>query len=248
MKKSLYTALSLILLLLIWQVAVTLLQVPDYILPGPGQVGQTLLANDASFYQHVWTTCLEAIIGLTIACLTAFITALVMDRFQPINHLLYPLLVVSQTIPTMVLAPLLSLWFGFEMTPKIILVVLSSYFPIVIGFVDRMKQVSSDQVSFLATLGATNWHIYRLLKIPYGMVGFFSGLKIASSYCVGGAIIGEWISAESGLGYYMIRAQNSFATDRVFASIVWVIILSLTFNTVARCLEYLYYQLLKGSH
>lgn len=247
MKKSTYALISFLSLFAIWQIAVGILNVPDYILPTPLQVGRTLLKFNNAFYRHVFVTSYEALIGLLIACITAFLTGLVMDRFQGVNHILYPLLVVSQTVPIMVLAPLLSLWFGFGITPKIILVVLSSYFPIVIGFVDSMRQVSQDQINFLATLGASHTDIYRILKIPYGMRGFFSGLKISSSYCVGGAIIGEWISAEAGLGYFMIRAQNSFATDRVFASIVWVVILSLIFNTLARIADYSYYQLLRRS-
>lgn len=243
MKHRLYPLGSLVLLLGIWQLAVTLLHTPAFILPSPVAVAQALVTDGQGLLQNSWVTLYESLIGLGIACLLAFCTALVMDRWQLLYQSFYPLLVISQTLPVMVLGPLLSLWFGFGMAPKIILVVLMSYFPIIVAFSEALGKVSVDQIRFLQTMGAKSWQVYRLLKIPRGMQGFFAGLRIAATYCVSGAIIGEWLSAEAGLGYYMIRVKNGYQIDKVFAAILCVIVLSLGLNIVTRGFQKLYYKI-----
>lgn len=227
-----------------WQVAVTLLQTPSFILPSPVSVAQALMAEAGGLLVNSWVTLYESLIGLGIACMLAFGTALVMDRWQLLYQSFYPLLVISQTLPVMVLGPLLSLWFGFGMAPKIILVILMSYFPIIVAFSEALGKVSTNQIRFLQTMGAKNWQVYRILKIPQGMQGFFAGLRIAATYCVSGAIIGEWLSAEAGLGYYMIRVKNGYQIDKVFAAIFCVIILSLALNLGTWALQKGYYRLL----
>lgn len=244
MKKWQYSIISLVVICLIWQVAVSLWHVPNYFLPGPIAVGQAL-GEDFSVLTHdAWVTFMESLIGLALACLIALVTGILMDAWNLLNRFVYPLLVVSQTLPVMVLGPLLTLWFGFGYAPKIILVVLMSYFPIVVALTNALGKVPQDQIVFFQTMGASRFQIYRQLKIPLGMNGFFSGLRVAATYCVGGAVIGEWLNAEAGLGYYMIRAKNGFQIDTVFAAIVWVIVLSLLFNLVALGLEKGYHWLL----
>lgn len=244
MKKMIYPLLSLFFILFIWQVVVTALKMPAFILPGPLAVGRAFFSEAGILWHHTLVTLGESVVGLVVASLTAFLTALVMDRFKLLQQAVYPLLVISQTLPIMVLGPLLTLWFGFGYAPKIILVVLMSYFPIVVSFADSLKKISTEQLLFLQTMGAKSWQIYRLLKIPQAMSGFFSGLKVAATYCVGGAVIGEWLSAEAGLGYYMIRVKNGYQIDKVFASILCVIILSLGLTLVATLLQKLYYKIL----
>ncbi len=147
-------------------------------------------------------------------------------------------------LPIMVLGPLLTLWFGFGMLPKVILVVLISYFPIVVSFSDTLRKVSKEQIIFLKTMGADTGKIYRIYKIPAGLSGFFSGLKVAATYCVSGAVVGEWLSAQAGLGYYMIRVKNSYQIDKVFAAIICVILLSLLLNGACSLLKKGYYRML----
>lgn len=244
MARKLYPLGSLVILLVVWQLAVTLFQAPAFILPSPVAVMQALQADAGGLLANSWVTLYESLIGLGIACALAFVTALVMDRWQLVHQSFYPLLVISQTLPVMVLGPLLSLWFGFGITPKIILVILMSYFPIIVAFSEALGKVSSEQIRFLQTMGAKNWQVYRILKIPQGMQGFFAGLRIAATYCVSGAIIGEWLSAEAGLGYYMIRVKNGYQIDKVFAAIFCVIVLSLALNGVTQILQKGYYRLL----
>ncbi|MFV0559486.1 MAG: ABC transporter permease [Enterococcus sp.] len=244
MKQKLYPVISMVLILMIWQISVTVAQTPAFILPSPIAVFQALFSNYQELARHSLTTVSEAVLGLVIAGVLSFVTALLMDYFQLLRTSFYPLLVVSQTLPIMVLGPLLTLWFGFGILPKVILVVLMSYFPIVVSFSDALRKTSSEQIVFLKTMGASMPQIYRLFKIPEGMAGFFSGLKVAATYCMSGAIVGEWLSAESGLGYFMIRAKNSYQIDKVFAAIVCVIVLSLVLNAGTVVMRKAYYHLL----
>ncbi len=231
--KKIYPLISFGLICLIWQGLVSLLKVPAYFLPGPIAVVQAMIADGGVLWQHTLTTGFESGLGLLVAGGIALVTGVALDAWRWLYQLVYPLLVISQTLPVMVLGPLLILWFGFDLTPKIILVVLMSYFPIVVALVAALQAVPSAQIELLETMGASRWRIYTTLKLPLGMTGFFSGLKVAATYCVGGAVIGEWLNAESGLGYYMIRAKNGFEIDKVFAAIVWVVLLSLVFNALA---------------
>lgn len=231
--KKLYPLFSFLVICVIWQVLVSGLKVPPYFLPGPLAVGHALIADGGVLWHHALTTFYESAVGLVIASVVALITGLILDAWRWLYNFIYPLLVISQTLPVMVLGPLLILWFGFDLTPKVILVVLMSFFPIVVALVAALQDVPEEQIQFLQTMGASRLEVYRTLKLPLGMVGFFSGLKVAATYCVGGAVVGEWLNAESGLGYYMIRAKNGFEIDKVFAAIVWVVVLSLLFNVLA---------------
>lgn len=241
LKKHLYPAISVGVLLLIWQVSVQLLQTPTFILPSPIAVSQALLADRQTLFFHSLTTLSEALLGLAIAGIIAFFTALLMDYYELLKTAIYPILVVSQTLPIMVLGPLLTLWFGFGLAPKVILVILMSYFPMVVSFADSLSKASREQIIFLRTMGASTGQIYRIFKIPEGLAGFFSGLKVAATYCVSGAIVGEWLSAQSGLGYYMIRVKNSYQIDKVFAAILCVIVLSLLLNGLSVLMKKSYY-------
>ncbi|WP_251844274.1 ABC transporter permease [Enterococcus durans] len=247
MKKKIYPVVSIIFLLALWQLLVTIFHTPAFILPSPLNVLSALFADGATLVYHSFVTLEEAVIGLVIAALISFVTAIAMDHWQIFKNSLYPLLVVSQTLPIMVLGPLLALWFGFGLFPKVILVILMSYFPIVVAFSDGLSKVSSEQINFFKTMGANEWQLYRIIKIPQGSNDFFSGLKVAATYCVSGAIVGEWLSAQAGLGYYMIRVKNSYQIDKVFAAILCVIILSLLLNMLTVLLKKGYYYILYRS-
>ncbi len=236
-KRWLYPIVSLLLLIVLWEVIGRLLQIPLYILPVPSQVLLSLYQERAVLAIHAWVTLKEAVIGLAVATLLAFIVSLLMDRFNGLRLTVYPHLVISQTIPVMVLGPIFSIWFGFGLTPKILMVVLMCFFPMVISFTDALFQVNQKRIILMKTYNASTWQIYRLVKIPIAVPGLLSGMRVAATYCVGGAIIGEWLSASAGLGYYMIRAKNGYLMDKVFATIVVVILLSLLLNLLVFVLE-----------
>ena len=236
-KKWLYPVISFSVVLLIWEILGRIFNVPLYILPLPSQILNALIAERATLFQHALITLEESLIGLVLASGLAFGVALLMDIFNPLKLMLHPHLVISQTIPVLVLGPIFSIWFGFGLTPKELIVILMCFFPIAVAFSDALKNTNEEKIDLLRTYGASKKQLYTMVKIPEAMPAFFSGLKISATYCVGGAIVGEWLSASAGLGYYMIRAKNGYLLDKVFATVIVIIVLSLALNALVSFIE-----------
>lgn len=230
-KKELWMPVAVALLvLLFWEGCVHLFQIPLYLLPAPSNIIHALIENHDVLYSHAIVTLIEAVAGLVIALLLAILTAILMDLSKTFRNSIYPHLVVTQTVPVMVLAPLFSIWLGFGIAPKIMIVIFMCYFPITVSFADGLSQVSQKQINLLKSFQASTLQIYTMVKIPSAMISLFSGFKVAATYCIGGAIVGEWISSSAGLGYYMLRVKNGYMLDKVFATVIVVIVLSLLMN------------------
>ena len=165
--------------------------------------------------------------SLIIGTVLAFGLACAMDRFLHLEEAVFPLLVVTQTIPTIAVAPLLVLWMGFGMAPKITLVVVTTFFPIAVGLLDGFKSVDPDAIMLMRSMNATRSQIFRHIKFPAALPYFFSGLRISASYAVVGAVISEWLGGFEGLGVYMTRVRKAYAFDRMFAVIILVSVVSL---------------------
>lgn len=236
-KKIAPPAIAFILLLVSWECWVDWTSIPLYILPSPSEIALSLYSEWAVLSGHAAVTLEETFIGLVIATLLGMIIAILMDRFKLFRSAIYPLLVVSQTIPVIVLAPIFIIYLGFGLAPKILIVVLMCFFPIVINFADGMEQVDPNQVNLVRLFGAKSWQVYTMIKIPAAAPSLFSGLKVAATYSVTGAVVGEWLSSNSGLGYFMLRAKNGFMLDKVFACVVVVVVLSLCMNGLVKLLE-----------
>jgi len=150
-----------------------------------------------------------------------------MDAFEVLYRAFYPIVIITQTILTVAIAPLLVLGFGYEMTPKIILIVIATFFPVTVGLLDGFRAVDRDAVGLLRSMGATRVQIFRHLKAPSALPQFFSGLRIAAAYSVVGAVISEWLGGFGGLGVYMTRVKKAFAFDKMFAVIFLISAISL---------------------
>ena len=237
-QKIIMPILTLFATLLVWEICVRLFHISLYILPSPSMIAKALLQNSQVLWMHSLVTLKEALIGLFIATLLACIIAIFMDLSESFRASIFPHLIVSQTVPVMILGPLFSIWFGFDMAPKIVMVIFMCFFPITISFSDALQQVDKKQINLLKSFGAKKWQIYTLVKIPAAASALFSGLKVSATYCIGGAIVGEWLSASAGLGYYMIRAKNGYMLDRVFACVIviifWSILLHLSVILIER--------------
>ncbi len=218
---------ALVLIVLVWYGISASGIVPGYMLPSPVAMIRALISEFPILMRHAAVTLQEAIYGLLIGVLLAFITATLMDRFRMLNRAFYPLLILTQTIPVIAIAPLLVLWMGFGMAPKITLVVVTTYFPITIGLLDGYKSVDRDSVDLLRTMGAGNLQIFRHVKLPAAMPHFFAGLKISASYAVVGGVIAEWLGGFNGLGVYMTRVRKAYAFDKMFAVIFVIVVVSL---------------------
>lgn len=231
--------LVMLAFLLIWEMCVHLFNIALYILPAPSDIVSAMLECAPQLWVHSLVTLQEAIIGLILALILAVVLAVLMDLSKTIKHSIFPHLIISQTIPVMVLGPLFSIWFGFGMTPKIMMVIFMCFFPIVIAFCDALEKVDTKKIHLLKSFGASTLQVYLYCKIPDAASALFSGLKVATSYCIGGAIVGEWLSASSGLGYYMLRLKNGYMLDKVFACVVVIVLFSLLLNLIVNFIEYI---------
>ena len=218
---------ALVLLILLWWALCASGAVPGYMLPSPVAVVKAFIGDFQNLMYHAGTSLQEAAYGLLIGIGLAFVIATVMDRFRILDQALSPLLVITQTIPTIAIAPLLVLWMGFGMAPKITLVVITTFFPIAVGLLEGYRSIDPDAENLMRAMGADRWQIFRHVKFPAALPYFFSGLRISASYAIVGAVISEWLGGFEGLGVYMTRVKKAYAFDRMFAVIILIVIISL---------------------
>lgn len=231
--------LFIILVIILWQFIVDRGMIARYILPSPWDILKVCIAIFPEITGHMYITLQEALTGLFMATILSVILAVLMDNFIMVKKALQPLLVVSQTIPIIVLAPLFVMWFGFGMLPKIMVVILVCFFPIVMSLLEGLNSLDSDLLNLMKSMKASRWQIFHLAKFPASLGSFFSGLKIATTYSIIGAVIGEWMGGKAGLGVYMTRVRQSFALDKVFATILVIIVLSIMLFKIIELIQFL---------
>lgn len=226
-------------LLVLWQAAVMLWNIPKYVLPSPIDTMTALIKDITTILRHARVTVIEAAAGMLISFAVSIVLGICMDLLPAVKAAVYPILVVTQTVPMIVLAPLLMIYMGFGMAPKLLTVVLMCFFPIVVSFADGMACVDKDYLNLLRSYGANRLQEYTLVKIPASIPSLLSGLKMAATYSISGAVVGEWVASKEGLGWYLVRVKTSYERDKVFASVLAIILLSLLMNAVIRLLGYL---------
>ncbi|WP_138754521.1 ABC transporter permease [Paenibacillus sinopodophylli] len=222
----LYPIISLLVFIVLWQLIVTLVGVPMYILPSPIDTVKALVEDFNLIAGHVGMTLYESAIGFLLSIVLAFVISILMDSFAPLKKSLYPILIVSQTIPTIVITPILIIWFGFGLLPKVLVIVMVCFFPICISLMDGFEKVDRDYLNLFRTFRSSKLQTFLHLKLPHALVNFFSGLKIAATYLIMAAIIAEWQGGTKGIGVYMVRAKSAYALDKVFASILVIVLIS----------------------
>lgn len=218
---------AVLTLLIVWQIASGTGMISKYLLPSPLDVVNAFIGDFPLLMFHARVTLLEAFIGLGAGILVGFFTAVLMDRFDRLYQAFYPLIVLTQTVPTVAVAPLLVLWFGYEMTPKVLLIILATFFPIAVSMLNGFRAADKDTVSLLRSMGASRMQIFRYVKFPGALGQFFASLRISVSYAVVTAVVSEWLGGFNGLGVYMTRVKKSYAFDKMFAVIFLISALSL---------------------
>lgn len=240
MKQALHkgrTIFFIAFLLFIWELIVYVAEVPQWLLPAPSVIVREGFQSYQTFIPHALATVQLALLGLVIGIGCGLIVAIILYRFTFIRELFYPILIMSQNIPILVLAPLLIIWFGFGLLPKLIIICLVCFFPIVIATMDGFRQTDAALKHYFQMIGASKAQTFWKLEWPYAYPAIFSGVKIAATYSVMGAVIAEWLGAKKGIGVYMTLAQSSFRTDRVFVAIFAIVLLSLLLFSSIRLLE-----------
>lgn len=223
----LWSCSAVLVILILWQGMTSFGLVDSFLLPSPISVGKAFVKEFPALMIHARITLAEAFTGLFLGVAMGFVIAVAMDHFDGLYRAFYPLIVLTQTVPTVAIAPLLVLWFGYEMTPKVILIVITTFFPITVGLLTGFKAADPDAVNLLKAMGAGNIKIFRYIKFPGALGQFFASLRISASYAVVGAVISEWLGGFGGLGVYMTRVKKAFAFDKMFGVIFLISAISL---------------------
>lgn len=224
---SLLPLAVLAVLLLAWELYVELSGINAVTLPAPSRIAESAYHARGPLWRNTLVTAQEAVAGTLICIGIGVVLALLIDSSRLLRSAIYPLLVGSQTVPTIVIAPLLVLWFGFDLTPKLIVVTLYTFFPVTVALVSGLAATEREAMLLMQTLGASRIQTLRLLRLPNALPYLFTGLRIAVTYAVVAAVFAEWVGARHGLGIYMLLMKNAFRTDLVFAGVFVVAALSL---------------------
>ncbi len=214
-------------LLVAWEFFVFWREIPRWLLPSPRAIGSALIDSADLIAHHLPVTLMVMAIGFTASIAIGVTVATACHLFDPVRRAIYPLLVTSQSVPFIIVAPLLVIWFGFGLLPKLVLVTLVCTFPITVTFLEGLRSADHEAIDLLTAMGANRWDRFRFIQLPAALSALAAGAKIAATYAVIGALIAEWLGASRGLGVFLIRSMNSFRADRAMAAIVIVIAIAL---------------------
>ena len=218
--------LSLLLVAALWQAGTWVFDIPRTLLPSPVVTVQAIIEDADLLAQHTSMTILATISGLALAIALGLVVAVAMNASRLARDLIYPPLVLTQAIPLIAIAPLILIWFGFGVLAKVLIVAFVCFFPIVVNTYEGFRRVDPALKDLLSTLGASRSDRYRHLYVPATLPNILAGTKIAATYSVLGAVVGEWLGGSRGIGVYMTRSMQSFRTDRMFGAIFVVMLLS----------------------
>ena len=216
----------------LWQVWVTLGDIHDWILPAPSAVAAAGWQSRGILASSAGTTLLEAVVGLVLGTVFGLAVAFAIALVPAVRRAAWPLVVTSQTIPIIVLAPLVAVWFGYGLTPKIVLVALITFFPVAVAAVSGLLGADPEHIELLRSFGAGGWDELRYVRIPASVGQTVAGVRIAAAYAVGDAVIGEYVGGTSGLGIFIDRSHSSYRTDQMLAGVVVIAVLSVVLFAV----------------
>jgi ABC-type nitrate/sulfonate/bicarbonate transport system permease component len=228
-----------ILFLVIWQLLVSLFGTAAWLMPAPLAIFKEMIAEWAKhkLQVHLLATINLSLIGFGIGTLVGFLLACVLHIIPGFKTSVYPLLVLSQNIPTIVLAPLLMIWFGYGILPKIILIVIVVFFPVCVAILDGFMRTDRSCYNYMQMTGANRRQLFTKLELPSALPSLFSGLKISATYSVMGAVIAEWLGSDAGIGKYMLYNKSAYRTDHVFGAFMIIVALSFIFFITIVLLE-----------
>lgn len=230
-------AIILLALIALWEIWVQFGNIPKWQLPAPSAIATELVASWSLLLHHAYITLQEIIAGFFLALALGLLLAAAIVRSKILERAILPILISSQTIPIIAIAPLLLIWVGYGLVSKIIIVVLISFYPIAVNTLDGLKAINPDMITMMRSLGASRWQIFTKLQIPTSLPYMFSGIKVGISISVIGAVIGEWVGASGGLGYLIKYSQPLFLTSRVFAAIFVLSIMGIGLFALAGLVE-----------
>lgn len=207
-------------MVVLWWLATALEWVPEYLVPSPARTWQAFAAAPAYFAEHTWITLLETLLGFAVAVVIGELVAVIMVYSKPVEQTLYPVVLFAQVIPKIAIAPLFVVWLGFGMTPKVVVAVLMAFFPVVISGLAGLRSVDPEMLELASTMGANKAKVFFKIRFPSSLPQLFSGLKVAATLAVTGAVVGEFVGANSGLGYVILQANGNIDTATLFVALI----------------------------
>lgn len=229
--KKCYEALPAVLVfiasLVAWEIVIVAFDVKEFLVPAPSKVFRQLGNRNLNWLYHFWVTAWETLAGFVAAVVFGIAVAYLIVHYKRLNQILYPYVLLAQIVPKVAVAPLFFIWFGFGELPKVLVAFLVAFFPIIIDTIVGLHAADPDMLDFMRTLGASPYKTFVRVKLPAALPHIFGGFKVAITLAVIGAVIGEFVGAESGLGYMIVRAQSHFRTDQVFASLFLLSVLGM---------------------
>jgi NitT/TauT family transport system permease protein len=232
-----WPAMTFIIAIALWELVCRLGLVPAYIVPAPSAIGLRLIETWPLLVEHTAVTAVEILLGFLIAVIIGILLAVAVVYIKPFEKSIYPWLVVSQAIPKVAIGPLIILWLGFGLAPKIMIAFLIAFFPVTIATVIGLRSVETESVYLLRSMGARRWKTFIYLNLPNALPSLFGGIKVAITLATVGAIVGEFIGADKGLGYVLIFANGTMDANLSFAVIVLISILAVVFYMLASVIE-----------
>lgn len=236
-KKAGFPALCFAGIFLIWELGILIFNVPEYLLPAPSKIAGKIIGNFNIFSRHASITMLEAFIGFAIANLLSFVVAVIFVHSKKTEKVFYPLAVALKTIPIIAAAPLLVLWLGIGLASKVMVVILICFFPLLVNTVKGLETASEEQLNLFRSLFASKWQIFIKLRLPNSLPYIFPALKNSAIIAITGAIVGEFVGANEGLGYLILVSTYSFNTVTVFAAVAMSSLTGLVFFGLINLLE-----------
>ncbi len=210
----------LLLLFWLWDLAIRLFQIPPYQIPAPKAVVETLWAEWPSLLAEAWPTTVATVEGFLLSAVFGISIAVLIVASRTVESYVYPLLVFSQSIPKIAIAPLFVVWFGFGMLPKVLSAFLLGFFPVVVSAVQGFKSVEPDMIDLARAMEANRLQVFRMISFPHAMPSIFAGLKVSITLAVVGAVVGEFVGSNSGIGYLLQRSIGTFELPTMFAALI----------------------------
>ncbi|MBT1018129.1 ABC transporter permease [Canibacter sp. lx-72] len=232
MRQYLPAFVAVLLVILAWDLVTRFSDLPEYLLPSPGRVAAVLYEDYAVLAPHLKSTLFIATAGFIVGAVQGVVVSMLFGLVDPLRRALEPLLVATQAIPPVIIAPLVITLYGFGVYPKITVVALTVFFPIVIGGAQALRNADSAKINLLRAMGANRFQMLWWVRFPSAFPALIAGLKISASYVVFSAIVAEWMGSTAGLGVYLQRSQASYQTAQMFAAVILIAVTGLILFTV----------------
>ena len=235
--KKLAPLAGILVFLAVWEAGVRLLKVPAYLMPPPSAVFRVFVSEFQRLLYHGWVTTYEMLLGYALAVAVALPLAIAITSSQRFDRFITPQMLFFQVVPKVAIAPLFLVWFGVGVTPKVLVAFLISFFPIVIDAAVGLRSMSAEMRDLARSMGASRWQVFAQFRLPTSLPYLFSGLKVAATLAVAGAVVGEFVGADKGLGYLLLVTNSNMETALMFATIVALTIIGLAFFYAVEFLE-----------